>query len=395
MEDIKERLRSYIAQNRKRCFALRDWLILKGETYTFNEALTSIYEAASGNFNTISDIIDHLTEKRKVQGRTQVYSNNDTDLIGLKRDENGKVVLFGYNPNASLQLKGQHNPHNNRIFRKSDDQVSKTYQNSVEKILNLGAQVRELYPGASNHDITFIMQAIKKYAERRHINTDKVINGIKKGRYEYDEQLDRIVPKTDECIRRTIIIDDYLVEAIADELNMTEYKFNSNIRQFLHDLLVKPSEAKVPLIFKQFGYNRSMLIYYLKKADLIRKAERISDRDSDGNPKTATMIIKYQVPKKHFERKLHKLYIRLFEDNSSKMKGICEDGEGATTCDASSGQFSQPLFPIQRRTFNKTSLGEDTTTFNTGDYQYSTPFIGDEETVKRKNGKGGSISVNY
>lgn len=105
------------------------------------------------------------------------------------------------------------------------------------------------------------------------------------------------------------------------------------------------------------------------------------------------MIVKYQVPKKDFDRKLKKLFIRLFEDNSSMTDTITEDGEGSTTCDASSGQFSQPLFPLQRGKMY--SVKEDTTCNTVGDYQYDVPFSGDDETLKRNNGVGGSNSINF
>ena len=37
---------------------------------------------------------------------------------------------------------------------------------------------------------------------------------------------------------------------------------------------------------------------------------------------------------------------------------------------------------------------EATTTSTAGNYEYDVPFAGDEETLARKNGIGGSVSVN-
>lgn len=401
MDDINAKLRDYLNKNKKKGFALRDWLTLKGDAFTFKEALVCIYNEANGDFSVMNDIIEHLTEKRKVFGRTQVYADNSTPLIGLKRDENGNVILYGYREGLPLNLKGQHRPENNKIFRKSDDKVSKTFQNSEKKMYDLGAQVRDMFPDGSNHDITFIMQAIKKYADKRKISTDKVLLSMKKGRLTYDEDLNRLVPVVarENKQRRTILIREDVAREIADDLDMTEYKFNSNIKQFLHDLLVDPSNAQVPFILRQNGYNRKRLIYFLTHFDLLRKTERISDKDNNGESKTATMMIKFQVPKKNFDRKLHKLYIRLFEDNTNQQQEeLTEDGEacGATTCDASSGQYSQPMFPMQRRTFNEEiNIEEDTTCGSVGDYQYDVPFNGDDETLKRGNGYGGSTSINF
>lgn len=82
-----------------------------------------------------------------------------------------------------------------------------------------------------------------------------------------------------------------------------------------------------------------------------------------------------------------------------------EDGCGATSADAS-GQFSQPLFGVQRRTFKVTEeqmrlFNEATATTSVGgaktDYQYTVPFPvdNDDETMKRHNGDGGSVSINH
>lgn len=394
MDNVIDKIKAYLSQNKKMGFALRDWLIRNGDNYTLKEALLCIYNAAAGKSSVMNDIIEHLTEKRKIYGRTQVYADNNTPLIGLRRNEQGEVELYGYRPDMPLNPKGQHMSRNNKIFRKSDDQVSKTYQNSEEKMYELGRQVRDMFPDGSNHDITFIMQAIKKYAESHKIHTDKVLNMMRKGRLEYNEPLNRLVPHVREGRQgRTIMIDEAVMMEIADDANMTEYKFNSNIKHFLHDLLVNPSGAKIPFIFKINGVNRNRMIYFLKKFGLLKKIERISDKDSEGKPKKATMMVKYQVPKKDFDRKLKKLFIRLFEDNCSEVNNITEDGEGATTCDASSGQFSQPLFPLQRGKMYH--MDEDTTCDSVGDYQYDVPFTGDDETLKRNNGVGGSNSINF
>lgn len=394
MDNVMDKIKAYLSQNKKMGFALRDWLIRNGDNYTLKEALICIYNAADGKSSVMNDIIEHLTEKRKIYGRTQVYADNNTPLIGLRRNEQGEVELYGYRPNMPLNPKGQHMSRNNKIFRKSDDQVSKTYQNSEEKMYELGRQVRDMFPDGSNHDITFIMQAIKKYADSHKIHTDKVLNMMRKGRLEYNEPLNRLVPHVREGRQgRTIMIDEAVMMEIADDTNMTEYKFNSNIKHFLHDLLVNPSDAKIPFIFKINGVNRNRMIYFLKKFGLLKKIERISDKDNEGKPKKATMMVKYQVPKKDFDRKLKKLFIRLFEDNCSAVNNITEDGEGATTCDASSGQFSQPLFPLQRGKMYH--MDEDTTCDSVGDYQYDVPFAGDDETLKRNNGVGGSNSINF
>ena len=74
-----------------------------------------------------------------------------------------------------------------------------------------------------------------------------------------------------------------------------------------------------------------------------------------------------------------------------------EDGEGGAcggaTSAASSGQFTQPFGNVQRRKM-PVEIDETTATTNVGDYEYDVPAFGDEETLARKNGVGGSISIN-
>ncbi|MDE5888607.1 MAG: hypothetical protein K2H20_01160, partial [Bacilli bacterium] len=202
--------------------------------------------------------------------------------------------------------------------------------------------------------------------------------------------------------------------------------------------------------------NRSKLINLSKNNQMLFKEEEIVDKDENGEDRTATMRVKYKVPKKNFDRKLRNLYIKMFERNVPEplqiesyqndiffsdiiddkdkrerfkdqldlMKGspltmgvighpehkqtddaakvynkrIEEEGEGGcigggTTNASSSGQYSQPSFPMNRRTMYG-DVDEDTTTTSVGNYQYDVPFCGDKETLARKNGKGGSISIN-
>jgi hypothetical protein len=115
-------------------------------------------------------------------------------------------------------------------------------------------------------------------------------------------------------------------------------------------------------------------------------------------------MVKFRCPKKNFDRKIQKLYIRFFEKNLPQRQihlrneEINEDGEGGAiggaTSAASSGQFIQPFGGVQRRKM-PTEIEETTTTMNTGNYQYTVPFGGDKETLARKNGDGGSVSINH
>lgn len=421
MSDIEKKISDYKVKNRSKCYALIGWSQLNAKNYGLMEMLRCIFKAANGSVDTVNSIIEHLTSKRKPQGRTQVYAEDTFRSIDIIRNAAGELELVGYDENEKLRLKGQHVKHNQKIFRKSDDQVSKTFQNAEERMYNLGAKVRELYPDGDNHFITQAMQAIRKYAEDKKIKADKVVSGIEKGRYVIDTDIWRVIPKVvDSVVRRTIVINEDDMHRLYRDMEMTEYKFNSNIRKFIYDLLQDPVNAQPPLIFKMHGYNRSTLLRYLLGDKIIKRDERISDSDENGEAKTATMMVKFRCPKKNFQRKLEKLYIKLFEKNvperysGSKDEGLNEDGaaggaccDGAATAGAtnavSSGQF---LTKLRSNTGDETGVIrrqmpseiQETTTADAGNYEYTAPASicdPDDPVLKRKNGEGGSVSINH
>ena len=418
MFDIDSKIKEYITKSRKKCYALGNWKNLQMKPFSMRDMLVCICKAANGSLKEMDNIIDHLTAKRKVYGRAQVYVDKHVGDIDIVKNQDGELELVGYKPDAPLPLKGQHQSHNPKVFRKSDDKVSKTYQNAEEKLYDLGQKVRELFPGTDNHFITFAMQAIRKYASERKINTDKVVKGLESGRYRIDTDIWRVVPnlknesKEDHKKERRIIIlnesDVQRLQKISEgydkEMEMTEQKFHSHIRNFISQILQDPVNAQPSILLKANGLNRSILLKYLLNSGILIRDERISDRDENGEPKTATMMVKFRCPKKNFDRKIQKLYMRFFEKNLPQRQihlrneEINEEGEGGAmggaTSAASSGQFIQPFGSVQRRKM-PTEIEETTTTMNTGNYQYTVPFGGDKETLARKNGDGGSVSINH
>ena len=412
MDNIRDKIVSFCKQSKEnddlyRC--LKSWLDIKNKSFSVIDAFNCIYEYAKGNSLVMKNILQHIRDdkKRKVPGRAQTpYGVEVKHHIDIVPNAEGKLELQGYNPNKELQLKGQHRGvDNNKIF-KNDGTVNKNYKKSEEKMYGLGSMVRSLYPNEDNIFITHAMQAIKKYAEATKKNPVIIVSKIRMGRLYYDptdEQMkSKDTLKTESIGNRVIVITESMAKYLREEIEMTEYKFQINIKKFLHDLLVDPVNAQVPEVFRYYGYNRSKLIALLKLNDILRKNERIVDKDEFGNDRTATMQVKYRVPKKHFDRKLRNLFIKMFERNVPEVKRneLDEEGCGAmmggATSAESSGQFSQPVFPMQRRTTynNSREIEEDTTTSSAGNYQYDVPFVGDKETLSRKNGKDGSVSIN-
>ena len=264
-----------------------------------------------------------------------------------------------------------------------------------------------------------------------------------------------------------------MANQIKDVKEMTEYKFISNVKAFLSRLMDDPTHADVPESLALNGYDRRRMIAVLRKNNIIERHEKISDKDDEGRPKKATMLVSYKVPKNNLDRKLKKLYIKLFEvnvppkdmnenfeDDLRLMKGnpltmgviappegkypsaevwlanrgaeaynakikngtLDEDGEGgamggATSC-ASSGAYVGKLGDTNRRVFKISeeqfaalkeqklltdSQIEEATTCagvmqdggsNPEAGQYTVPFVGDKETLRRGDGVGGSTSIN-
>lgn len=397
---VKDKLNQYKSEYRNKCFALGNWIARKNKDFSFAEALYCIYIFSGGDFEEITNVIDQLTEKSKVRGRTQVYKDADIDMIDIRRDTNGKLKVFGYSPNKEPIAKGQHMPRNPKIFRKSDDQVKKSYQDSEKKIMDFGKKVRELYPDGDNQYITHAMLAIKKYANDKKISPYKVIMALEKGRLKLKDESYNTFEIVAESVKgRTIVINENMLNELNDTFEMTEFKFYNNIKKFLSDLLADPVNAMPSELLLSYGFTRKKLLGILSNIGVIERDDKISDKDENGMPKDATMIVKFRVPRKNFNRKLNRLWIRFFERNLPPRKQrsigdmeINEDGEGATSAE-SSGEFVQPMFGIQRRKM-PVEVEEATATTTAGDYEYDVPFAGDKETLARKNGVGGSVSVN-
>jgi hypothetical protein len=411
MLNIKEKVKEFKSKYANKCYALANWKNLQMKDFGVTEMLECICKAANGSLQEMAKIIDHLTSKKKTFGRTQVYADKDIKMVDLVRNESGELELKGYNPDAQLPLKGQHQKRNPKIFRKTDDKTNKTFQNAEERMYNLGEKVRELFPGEDNHFITFAMQAIRKYAEEKKVHTDKVIKGLQKGRYKLDDDIWRIIPNVvkESRKRHIIFINESDANRIADMLKLDEHLFFVNMKNFISQLLQDPVNAKVPLVFSQRGFNRSKIINYLLSGNdpILKRKQRISDKDENGNPKTATMMVKFQrnddnndeyvCPKKSFDRKLQKLYIKMFQRNVPQRNKKNEfDVDEATGCGgtgAAGGAFVTKFGDVQRRQM-PIEIGESTTTFNTGNYTYTAPVLGDKESCARHNGDGGSVSIN-
>lgn len=401
----KETLQKYASlsqANKKKCFALGGWCNRQGNIFPMQEVFDCLYDAAGGNTNKLTELIEQLTAKSKVFGRSSVVFGSNEAKMTITRGEDGRLKITGYNPSFRPPEKGQHGTHEPQVMRK-DGQMRKDVIKSREKLYDLGKAVREIYQGQSNELITVAMAAIKGFARAHKISEMMVVERLKKGVYELNTENGlenaRIVPK-----KKTVKLNESQLNELSDATKLTEYKFYNNVQRFLSDLLKDPVGAKVPFLLQANNIARNQLLYHLKSNGIINRYQKISDKDSRGNPKTARMIIKYSVPKKDFAKKMKRLFIDLVAKNVPEKieKVISEDlgkdidecdcggAMGATAGNESMGQFSQPLFGVQRRKMpveiDETTTASTVTPNGDTSMGITVPFGADKETADRTPG---------
>lgn len=200
-----------------------------------------------------------------------------------------------------------------------------------------------------------------------------------------------------------------LKEAIeAENEEVTYYSFLSHLKAFLANLLTDPINAKPDTFLLAHELNKGKLLNLLLNRGIIERESDVVDNDVKENEQP-TFKIKYKIPRKNFERKIKRLYSKLFEINlPPKIEKLEEDGEGGMLGGATSASAVNdtapiaPLGQVQRRKIYLTNeqldkIEESTTTSSAGDYQYSVPFMfkpegggKDEAYIHRK---PGGISV--
>lgn len=401
----KETLQKYASlsqANKKKCFALGGWCNRQGNIFPMQEVFDCLYDAAGGDTNKLTELIEQLTAKSKVFGRSSVVFGSNEAKMTITRGEDGRLKITGYNPSFRPPEKGQHGTHEPQVVRK-DGQMRKNVIKSREKLYDLGKAVREIYQGQSNELITVAMAAIKGFARAHKISEMMVVERLKKGVYELNTENGlenaRIVPK-----KKTVKLNESQLNELSDATKLTEYKFYNNVQRFLSDLLKDPVGAKVPFLLQANNIARNQLLYHLKSNGIINRYQKISDKDSRGNPKTARMIIKYSVPKKDFAKKMKRLFIDLVAKNVpekiEKMisedlgKDIdecdCGDAMGATAGNESMGQFLTSLSGVQRRKMpveiDETTTASTVTPNGDTSMGIAVPFGADKETADRTPG---------
>lgn len=108
-----------------------------------------------------------------------------------------------------------------------------------------------------------------------------------------------------------------LIKESEDE-KVTFYKFFTEVKNFLQDLLDDPINAKPGAFFKNNNISKSTLLNKMLDRDIIKKKENIDEpKDADGKAKSMHYI-QYSVPRKNFEQKIKRLYTYFFENEKRK-----------------------------------------------------------------------------
>ena len=119
---------------------------------------------------------------------------------------------------------------------------------------------------------------------------------------------------------KVYINEDKLFLIKESEEEVTFYKFFTEVKNFLQDLLDDPINAKPSGFFKSHDISKSVLLNKMLDRDIIAKKENIDEpTDADGKMKSMHYL-QYRVPKKNFEQKIKRLYSYFFENGKRKEK---------------------------------------------------------------------------
>lgn len=341
-------LNDFFKKYKSDVFALNNWIKIKNKNFNLKDALIFIYENFNGNYSKMSDFINLLTSKKKIYGRgSNLYDNNSGEGLDLVYS-NGVFSIVGYKETSNNV--GYSDERNREIYSKSG-KVKSNYIKSDELFHEVGYFLREMFPNDSNDVLYRKLNAVRNFSREHKISYLKTCNLIKNGSIKFSKFSTDLQYESVEN-SKNVIIKEYALNDLKKIYDKpTYFSFKTSIKEFLKDLLHNPVNAKPNSNLLAKNLSRGKLISILVKSEILYKDEKIIDKNENDEFIEPKMSIKFIVNTQNFDRKLKKIYIKLFEKNIPK-KISEEEGGGANNC-SSSGQFSQPLFSVQKRNIYK------------------------------------------
>lgn len=371
-KERKALIYDYAQKNVHKIGMLKNYLLIKNMPFGPKNALNAIFDKTQ-NYDEVSRIIMNMCKPKDKRYGPQVQNDAVAlEKMTFKENPDGTIELVGYEPGTlSFPEKKGHEDLPSKKYTKAGG-VKKYYTDTKDRVDVIGQAIKKVYPNLDTDEIVDYMQFVREYAAVRKISTYGVAKAVEAGKlkiikdYNGDFHMRRVMspdkPSVESKKPTKVIFSESIfkrmVEDVEGNSKITFYAFNYAVRRFLSMLLKDPANAMPEEELSTRGLTRGRMIRILINNGLLIKDSKIVDQDENGNLVTATMDVKFRVPKKNFERKLKRLYIKLFEKNLPPVNGnveevqpmeIEEDG-GATSANVSAaGSFVQPVFPIVRR----------------------------------------------
>ena len=114
---------------------------------------------------------------------------------------------------------------------------------------------------------------------------------------------------------KKIIISEKQLDKIKDKIlteekeEVTFYQFKGEFQEFLKSLLEHPITCNVSSFWTSRGFSKKKMIEYLVKVGILEKEEKVNTDSIDG----PQLEVSYKVLKSGFERKIKRMFIKLFE----------------------------------------------------------------------------------
>lgn len=270
--------------------------------------------------------------------------SNDEFINFLKEDETYKKLVgyktYDFNEKVLSEL-NKHIPQitqeleNNKIeyIPSSEEDIIEKYLEMIFRKFNVGGDYKSFFNKKTTEIKNNANKAILKIHKLIDINK-KEHNPNLKNRltdFKYNKKTN-FGESMNKKPGKKIYITENQLEMIKK--NSSLEIFEKEVRKFLYNLITNSNE-KISEYWQLNGISKQKLLSTLFGYYIIQKDKETNE---------------IKVPKYNFERKVKRMYYEIFPNKPVTI--MHEDGEGATTCDGSSGAFEQPVFQMQRRKFN-------------------------------------------